>query len=116
MIDLSPCRAVILVFASPTCGACEDYKPRLEAEVERWQKHGVPVSFAEEDQPLATGSIAIVMIDVTSEDPGVQAYADAFRVTGLPTTVLMTRGGHQARHEGAIDDQSIDKLLREAAR
>ena len=117
MIDLSPCRAVMLVFASPDCPACLDYKPRLETEVERWQKNGAPVVFAEDEMVLDPGSIAIVLVDVTSADLGVQQFADQYKITGLPTTILLVRGNTMPiRHEGAVDDKAIYEMLIAAAR
>jgi thiol-disulfide isomerase/thioredoxin len=107
----------MLVFASPDCPACLDYKPRLETEVERWQKNGAPVVFAEDEMVMAVGSIAIVLIDVTSQDQGVQQFADQYKIAALPTTILLVRGSAMPdRHEGAVDDQTIYKMLANAAR
>lgn len=114
-LDLAPARSVVFVFASPECPACEEYKPRFEAEVDRWAGNGAPVAFVADGDVVAPGSIAVVLVDVTSEHETVQGLADSFGVHGLPTTIVMTRHGAPIRMEGALEDREIYDLLKAAA-
>jgi thiol-disulfide isomerase/thioredoxin len=122
-MNFAGCRAVVVVFAMPGCPACEDYKPRLEREVARWQAHA-PFVFAEGDQHFAPGQIPVVFLNAESTDAQLQQLADVHDIQGLPTTLVFTRrhpfwgpATLTLRHkiEGSIDDRQIYDLLNLAA-
>lgn len=115
-MNLSHCRAVIVVIVMADCPYCEEYKPRLEKEVERWRKHGAPIVFGEKGQAFAAGQIPILLIDAESTDPQIQWLMDDFHVDGLPTTILFTRNAMPQKQEGALSEQEIYQMLTIAAR
>lgn len=115
-MNVAQCRAVIVVFAMPGCPACEDYKPRLEREIERWRAHGAPFVIADQARTFAATEIPIVLLDAQSADPAIQTLADQHAIEGLPTTLLFRRYAPPMKLEGALDDAQICGLLRDATR
>lgn len=115
-LDVAHCSAVILVFAMEGCSACEDYKPRLEREVQRWRAQGAPFVFAEPGRQFTAQEIPLILYDAQSPHPQIQQLGDEFKVEALPTTILFRR--HHAPHVivGSISDQQIYDLLQSAAR
>lgn len=112
-MNVEHCNAVIVVFAMHGCPACEDYKPRLEREVTRWQADGWPFVIAHDGQVFSRRQIPVLFINAAS--PHFQTAADQMDVQGVPLTILYRRGYMPHRVEGALDDQQIYDLLREAA-
>lgn len=117
MIDLRNAKAVLLIFAMPGCGACEDYLPRLQRQVADFQRYGHAFHYVGgESGSLAPGTIPILIIDATSADEGVQALADQHGITGMPTTLFFTRRNRlPVKHEGGLEDREIYDLLVKAA-
>lgn len=102
----------IVVFAMPGCPACEDYLPRFRRHVAALQRQGHPFAYFSPDRPVSTSSIPVAIYDAGSEDPGIQAFADQHRVTGLPTTLILTRYHGIQRYEGSVSDKDILAGLR----
>lgn len=115
-MNVEHCHAVIVVFAMEGCGACEDYKPRLETEIQRWQANGAPLVFARPGMTFEARHVPIILLDAQSSNAQIQAWADEFKVEGLPTTVLCRRGAPPQILVGAIDDRQIYDLLASATR
>lgn len=116
-LDVSRCSAVIVVFAMDGCGACEDYKPRLEREIARWQASGAPLVFCETaNATFVAPQVPVILLDAQSSDEQIQGWADQFDVEGLPTTVLFRRNAQPLKIEGAIDNAKIYDLLAQATR
>lgn len=107
-------RIVILVFAMPSCPACHEFLPRLQRQVQGFQKLGHPFVYYEPHMTTADGDIPVVVVDSTSEDPSVQAVANQYQIHALPTTVLLPKVGHAARFEGALSDEQTYELLNAA--
>lgn len=112
--DLQNVRVLLLVFAMPGCGACDEYLPRFEKHVRAFQRQGVPFHFWRPGQPIAAGSIPVLVYDAAADNVELQAFADRLGITATPTTAMMTRT-NTAKIEGAIDDDHIDRLLYAAA-
>jgi thiol-disulfide isomerase/thioredoxin len=110
-MNVAHCPAVIVVFAMPGCSACDDFKPRLEREVQRWQQNGAPFVFAEPDREFAAHEIPVLLLDAQSTNAQIQGLADEFDVQGLPTTLLFRRNAQPDTFLGAIDDRQIYDLL-----
>jgi hypothetical protein len=115
MSDLSRVNAVLIVFAMPGCGACEDYLPRFQRQLEGFQRLGHRFVYHSTGKPIAPKTIPVLIYDATSTDQGIQALADQYGVSGMPTTVLITRGRGSSKHEGSLDDGEIYDVLVEAA-
>jgi thiol-disulfide isomerase/thioredoxin len=111
MKDLGQARAVIVVFAMPGCPACEEYLPKLDRWVQAHRRVGHPFEYYDLQRGVRDGAIPIAIIDITSPDPGIQAYADQNRLNAMPTTLSFVRGRTVARHEGGLEDREIDQLL-----
>lgn len=93
--DLSNERVVVIVFAMPGCGACEEFLPRFAKLAAPYRRKGLPV----------------FVFDAASPDPGLQAFADQYKVSGTPTTLVLPRGQGVIRREGALDDAESQLLL-----
>ena len=113
--DLSHTQSMIIVFAMAGCPACEEYKPRFEKMVAGFQRHGVPIVYHVHGRAIARGTIPLLIVDAASENPSVVSLADQYGVSGLPSTLLLTRRGRPVRLEGAVDDQQIYDLLAAAS-
>lgn len=107
-------RAVIVVFVMPGCHACEDFKPRFERMVKLFRDHGWPFNYHRGGPIEAAKGIPILFVDATSEDPTVVQFADSHNVSGMPTTILLTRNAKPAQLLGAVSDEEIHGLLTSA--
>ena len=114
-MSLDNVRCLIVLLAMPGCPACEDYTPRFEREVGRWQKFGVPLVYYAPGATITKKTIPIMIVDATSADPGVQAFCDLHKVQGMPTTLLLTHNAPPVRIEGSVPDEEIYRLLESAA-
>lgn len=103
-------RATIILFVMPGCEACEEFKPRFERMVKTFQAHGQPLAYYR-NKPLAPGQIPIVVLDATSQDPSVVGLADAHKVEGMPTTILLTHNAKPVQLLGSVPDEEIHALL-----
>lgn len=112
--SLDHVKSLVLVFAMPGCGACEDYIPRLTRLVKGFQAYKVPFVLYTAGE-IPRGAIPVLIYNAAETDPGVQALADQYKIEGLPTTILLTRTTHPARLEGAISDEQIHEVLTAAA-
>jgi thiol-disulfide isomerase/thioredoxin len=115
-MSLERCPAVIVVLAMRGCGYCEEYKPRLEREIARWQGHGAPFVVGVKGGVYGPSQVPILFLDAESPDPDIQRLADEHQITGMPTTILFMRGMEPQKMEGALSDQEIWELLRVASR
>jgi len=115
MSDLSQTQVVLIIFAMPGCPACEDYMPRFERQVVGFQRFGAPFVYHRARRAIPRGAIPIAIYDATSDDQELQALADQYGVTGMPTTMLVTRYQGMQKHEGTLDDDEIYRLLMAAA-
>lgn len=106
---------MIVVFAMPSCPACQDYKPRFDRQVKGFKSYGVPFVDYRSDRAVARGTIPIVVIDAASQDPSVVSFADQYAVSALPCTILFIANGKPTKFEGAIADGEIYEILRAAA-
>jgi hypothetical protein len=105
---------VIVVFAMHGCPACHDYLPRLHKERERFEAAGFSFPIYEPGIAIAPGAVPVLIYDSAAKDDGVQAFADRFEVTALPTTILLPRIGFPAKYEGALPDDEIYNLFNAA--
>lgn len=115
-MDVAHCPAVIVVFAMEGCPACEEYKPRLEREIQRWQAARAPFVLAQPEQTFTAAQVPVILLDAQSSNPQIQALADAHAIEGLPTTILFKRNAYPRKFEGALDDAQIYDLLHDAVR
>jgi thiol-disulfide isomerase/thioredoxin len=114
-MSLDNVKCLIVVLAMPGCPACDDYTPRFEREVDRWQKHGVPLVYYRPGQKIDRRTIPVMVIDATSTDPNIVAFADLHQISGMPTTLLLTQNAPPVKIEGTIPDEEIYRLLESAA-
>lgn len=109
-MSIEKANVAILVFAMPGCPACHEYLPRLYRQIEGFQKLGHPI-LVYEGQAVERGTIPVVVIDSTSQEPSVQSLCDKHKIHALPTTVLLPKYGMPMRWEGALPDQDVYNLL-----
>lgn len=114
MSDLDQTNVVVVVFAMPGCGACEEYLPRMYSAIEYYQKLGHPFVVYDLGMKLKPGQIPVCVYDSTSTDPGVQQLADQHKISGLPTTLVLVRHGRNGRWEGGIDNETLVGALNSA--
>ncbi len=114
MNDLAHTKAVIIVFAMKDCPACEEFKPRFEREVARFQAAGYPFDWYV-GKPVEPGRIPVLMLDATTDDPQVNALMDGYKVDGVPVTLLLTLNAPPWKGDGALEDQQIYEVLHSAA-
>lgn len=112
-MNVAHCPAVIVVFAMEGCPACEEYKPRLEREIRRWQASGAPFVFGDQDQAFTSAQIPVLLID--AQAARMQGLADTYEIEQLPTTILFRRQAHPQTLIGALDDRQIYGLLQAAS-
>ena len=111
MIDLGNTRVLIVVFAMPGCGACDEFIPELLSKI---KKHGEPFHVVSKNSKITPGEIPVMLYDAAAEDSELQAFADGLGITATPTTCLMTRNFGTVKIEGAVESAEIDQLLRDA--
>lgn len=109
--NLDHVRALVVIMAMPGCGACHEYLPRFQRVLAAWQAQGHPFVVGDQFGP---GQIPVLYYDGTSQDPGIVAFADSHAVSGMPSTILLTRNAGPVKLEGAIDDSEIHALLHSA--
>lgn len=95
----------------PGCPACEEYSPRFEKMVDKFRKTGVPLEYYSPGRDIPVGQIPVIILDATSEDQSIQAFADQHAVSGMPTTMLLTSRHAPIKLEGAVEDQELYNLL-----
>lgn len=113
-MSLAHVKSLVVVFVMPGCPACEDYKPRFEAQVEQWMAHGQPLYWYKSGA-VPPRAIPVLVLNATSDDPSVVGFADQYDIKALPTTLLLTQNAKPVKIEGALDDQQIYELLASAA-
>lgn len=64
---------------------------------------------------MERGTIPIFVYDASSADPGLQALADQYGVSGVPCTVLLTRYHGVKQLDGSVSDGEIYDALLKAA-
>ncbi len=113
--DVSHLKVIVLVFAMPECGACEEYTPRLLKRVNAFKRSGHPFVVYKSGMSLNEGQIPIFLYNVASDGKGVQALADQYKIEATPTTLVLVRPEGALRLEGAINDAQIDHVLTSAS-
>ena len=111
MIDLGNTRVLLVVFAMPGCGACDEYIPKFLRKV---KAHGAPFRVMDADAQAAPGEIPVMLYDAASENKELQEFADSLGITATPTTCLMTRRAGTVKIEGAVPPAEVDQLLQDA--
>lgn len=97
MATLADSKAVVLVFHMKGCDACEEYVPRFR-RISKDYKARVPILILDVDSPEAA------------------PYADQYKVTEMPSTIVLTRSGHGAfKASGNMENTEIIKVLNYAA-
>lgn len=120
-MNLSTCRAVIVVLIMDDCPYCDEYKPRLESEIARWQAKGWPFVVVIgacpycDGRSFEPGQIPIVILNSADPHEHVQMLQTEQHVEGLPTTLLYLRDTAPQKQEGALEDAEIYQLLKVAA-
>lgn len=108
--DLRRTKAVLVVFAMPGCGACDDYLPKFMERIEAYIAVGAPFIVWSPGQQIRPGQIPVLLYDAASKADELQDFADRLKVTATPSTYLLTRTGTH-KVEGSIQPAEIDKLL-----
>ncbi len=93
------------------CPACENYLPRFIAEVEALRQQGYPFVVYEPGQPIAQGSIPVLVYDAAAPNVDIQQFADKYQVTATPTTLVLTRGTGSFKAEGSLANNQIQWIL-----
>lgn len=109
--DLRNTRVIVVVFAMDGCGPCEEYVPRLRKQVEQLRANGAPFVVWVPGTPLQPGTIPVLLYDAASADPVLTAFADKLKISATPTTCVLTSKGGVERHEGALGQAELAKLL-----
>lgn len=104
-------KAVVVLFVMPGCDHCAEYKPRFERLVKAFQDHGHPFRYHRNGQHHAPSVIPIVVLDGTSQDPSVVELANAHKVEGMPTTLLLTHNAAPVQLVGAVSDEELHAAL-----
>lgn len=112
--DVSHLNVIILVFAMPDCGHCEEYTPRLLNRVSAFRRKGSPFVIYKNGMKLDKKDIPVFIYNAASDGKGVQELADRYAVQATPTTLVLVRPEGALRLEGAIDDDQIDYMLTSA--
>jgi hypothetical protein len=113
--DLKNTRVLVVVWAMPGCGACDEYLPMLLKQIEAHKSHGAPFHIWSPGKAIEPGEIPVLLYDAASEDEELQEFADRLGVSATPTTYLLTRYG-TSKIEGAVPSSDIDQLLYAAQR
>jgi thiol-disulfide isomerase/thioredoxin len=113
--DLRNTRVLVVVWAMPGCGACDDYLPIFLQQVEAHRQQGAPFHVWSPGRQIKPGEIPVLLYDASSENEELQDFADRLKVTATPTTYVLTHWG-TTKVEGAVDANEIDKLLNTAQR
>ena len=113
--DLSQTKALLLVFAMPGCPACHDFLPRLKRQIHGFKAYHVPFVIYEDaavvPERIPQGEIPVFIYDATSPDPTLQELANKHNITGMPTTLFMSRVMRPTKIEGSVDDNEIYQML-----
>lgn len=112
-MSLAHVKSMLIVFAMPGCGACEDYKPRFEHQVNAWIGHGQPM-FWYKSGAIPPRQIPVLMLNAASQDPSVVSLAEQYEISAVPSTLLLTQNRRPVKLEGTLDDQQIHELLASA--
>lgn len=112
--DLANTKVLLVIFAMPGCGACDEYLPRFLEVVSKFRTYGLPFTVWNEGDVIQEGQIPILVLDAASKDETIQDFADKLKISATPTTALMTRSSTH-KIEGSIGDDQIDSVLRSAS-
>jgi thiol-disulfide isomerase/thioredoxin/uncharacterized membrane protein YphA (DoxX/SURF4 family) len=106
-------RPVLLLFMSPWCGPCSSMLPKVqqwqESLSERLTVGIISTGTVEQNAPLQEQGLADVLLQEQME------IADAYRVAGTPSAVLVSPDGKIAMNKGEME-QGIEPLVRLAIR
>ncbi len=107
-------KAMLVLLVMPGCEHCDEFKPRFERYVDHFQKHNAPLVDYTPGQSIRRGTIPVMVIDATSDDPNIQAFCDLHKVSGMPTLLLLTHNRAPVKIEGAVEDGRIYEVLTSA--
>jgi thiol-disulfide isomerase/thioredoxin len=113
--DLRNTRVIVVVWAMPGCGACDEYLPMFLKQVHAHRAHGAPFHVWSPGKPIEPGEIPVLLYDAASENEELQEFADRLGVSATPTTFMLTRYG-VSKAEGAVSPSEVDQLLYAAQR
>lgn len=113
MVDLRNTRVLVVVWAMPGCGACDQYLPVLTKRINALKRQGAPFHIWAPGDVLSSGQIPVMFYDASAENEELQAFADQLGVTATPSTYVLTKNG-TTKVEGALPPEEIDKLLVDA--
>ncbi len=108
--DLRNTRVIVVVWAMPGCGACDDYLPKFLARVDAFNQNGAPFLVWSPGKAIAPGQIPVLLYDAASTDAELQDFADKLKVTATPTTCVLTHW-NTSKIEGAVPEDQIDEIL-----
>lgn len=100
---------MVIVFVMPGCGACEEYKPRFEKQVDAFCS-ATPM-FWYRSGAIPHGQIPVLLLNAASTDPSIADLADQYQIQAVPATLLLTRNARPVKLEGSLDDQQVYDLL-----
>lgn len=112
-MSLEHVKSMVIVFAMPGCGACEDYKPRFERGVNHFIKHGAPMYWYRSGA-VPHGVIPVLMLNAASTDPQIVELAEQYAISAVPATLLLTHNAKPIKIEGAMADPDVHELLSSA--
>jgi len=113
--DLRHTRVLVVVWAMPDCGACDEYLPMFLQQVATHRANGAPFNVWAPGKAIMPGEIPVMLYDAAAENDELQAFADRLGVSATPTTCMLTRNG-TTKIEGAIGSAEVDQLLQAAQR
>lgn len=113
--DLRNTKVLVVVWAMPGCGACDEYLPMFLERVAAFQKAGAPFHVWSPGQPIKNGEIPVLLYDAASDNEELQNFADKLKITATPTTCVLLRYG-STKLEGSIPQADVDQVLEAAQR
>ncbi|MGH7176517.1 MAG: thioredoxin fold domain-containing protein [Tepidisphaeraceae bacterium] len=113
MVDLRNTRVMVVVWAMPGCGACDEYLPIFEQRLTWFRKNGAPFHIWRPGDVLSKGQIPVMFYDAASDNEELQAFADRLGVSATPTTYVIAQSG-SLKVEGLVPEAEIDDLLHTA--
>lgn len=114
--DLTMFRYFIAIFTLEGCGHCEEYVPKVEAEVARLRRKKHSIELLRAGQAPQGAAVLIAVYDLTAGDHSVQAFADRFQVETTPTTLILPQGPGAQKITGALTDSQVQHMLADALR
>lgn len=109
-LDLTGVKAAIFVFVMDDCPICHDYLPVLTERVAAHSRAGFVV--CDGSCPVTARQIPVLIYDVTSGDPQLQALISSYAITATPTTLLLANNSAgSCKLEGYLTPGQLDQVL-----